>query len=320
VVAIADPNPVNLAAAAGAFGVERAFAREEELLDAVEVDAVVVAVPHAAHYHCARLALERGAHVLVEKPMVLRVDHAVELVELARRSGLELLVGYPYHWNVQALELRRQLAAGRLGPLEHVVCLFASTARELYRGHPERYADAFGYPLAAPLATTYSDPAIAGGGQAQTQVTHSAALLLFLTGLEPESVVAYTERFELQVDLADTAAVRFRGGALGSLSSVGSVLPGHDELLEYRLFGRDGHVVFNPNDGKASIHDRDGREDLPVPDEANRYPEWAPSDNLVDVVLGRAPNGSPPGIALATVALLEAMYRSAADGGRPAAL
>jgi len=252
--------------------------------------------------------------------MVLRVDHALELVELARRQGLELLVGYPYHWNAQALELRRQLAAGRIGPLEQVVCLFASTARELYRGQPERYADAFGYTFAAPLATTYSDPAVAGGGQAQTQLTHSAALLLFLTGLEPVSVSAFTEPFELQVDLADVAAVRFRGGALGSLSSVGSVLPGHDELLEYRLFGRDGHVVFNPNDGIASIHDRDGREDLPVPEHAQRYPEWAPSDNLVDVVLGRAPNGSPASIGLATVALLDALYRSAADGGRPASL
>jgi predicted dehydrogenase len=319
-VAIADPDPENLAAAARAFGVERAFAGEEELLDSVEVDAVVVAVPHAAHFDCTRVALERGAHVLVEKPMVLRVDHALELLELARRHGLELVVGYPYHWNPQALELRRQLAAGRIGPLEHVVCLFASTARELYRGHPERYADVLGYTVATPLATTYSDPATAGGGQAQTQLTHSAALLLFLTGLEPESVVAFTEPFELPVDLADTAAVRFRGGALGSLSSVGSILPGHDELLEYRLFGRDGHIVFDPNAGIASIHDRHGREEVPVPEQAQRYPEWAPSDNLVDVVLGRTPNGSPAAIGLATVSLLDALYRSAADGGRPVAL
>jgi predicted dehydrogenase len=170
--------------------------------------------------------------------------------------------------------------------------------------------------MVAPQASTYSDPAIAGGGQAQTQLTHAAALLLWLTGLAPESVVAFTEEFELDVDLADVAAVRFRGGALGSLSSVGSVLPGHDELLELRLFGRDGHVVFDPNAGVASIHDRNGREELPAPEPAERYPHWAPADNLVDVVLGRAVNGSPAEVGLATVALLDAIYRSAAEGSR----
>jgi predicted dehydrogenase len=254
--------------------------------------------------------------VLVEKPMVLRTDHARALVELAGRKGVELVVGYPYHFNAQALALRDRIAAGRLGPLEHVSCLFASTVRELYRGHPERYADWLEYGTTAPGASTYSAPAVAGGGQAQTQVTHSAALLLWLTGLDPESVAAFTESFELEVDLVDAAAVRFRGGAVGSLSSTGSVLIGHDELLELRIFGRDGHVVFDPNAGVAAVHDAGGREDLTAPDPQQRHPHWAPADNLVDVVLGRAPNGSPAEVGLATVALLEALYRSAAEGGR----
>jgi hypothetical protein len=64
----------------------------------------------------------------------------------------------------------------------------------------------------------------AGGGQA-TQVTHSAALFL-LTGLRPVSVAALTEPFELAVDLADAIVVRFANGAIGSLGSTGSVLPG----------------------------------------------------------------------------------------------
>src|SRR5262249_15003337 len=133
-VAIAEPDADRRRTAAGAFGVEQAFAGAGELLAAVEVDAVVVATTHAHHFDCARLALERGAHVLVEKPMVLRTDHARALVELAGRQGVELVVGYPYHFNAQALALRDQIAAGRIGPLEHVSCLFASTVRELYRG------------------------------------------------------------------------------------------------------------------------------------------------------------------------------------------
>jgi predicted dehydrogenase len=320
IVAIAEPDEDRRRAAARAFGVERAFMDEEELLDAVEADAVVVATTHAHHFDCARLALERGAHVLVEKPMVLSVGHARELVELARGRGVELVVGYPYHFNEQALALRAQIGAGRLGALEHVTCLFASTARELYRGHPERYADWLDYGIAAPRASTYSEPEIAGGGQAQTQLTHSAALLLWLTGLEAESVAAFTERFELAVDLADAAAVRFRGGAVGTLASTGSVVPGGEEILELRVFGRDGLVVFDPNAGIATILDAGGREDVPAPEPEQRYPHWAPADNLVGVALGRAPNGSPAEVGLATVALLEALYRSAANGGRAVAI
>ncbi len=314
VVAVADPDDARRAVAAETFDVPAQFRSEEELLDGVEIDAAVVAVPHAHHYACARLALERDVHVLLEKPMVLEVEHGRRLVALARQRGVELVVGYPWNYNVQVLRLREQIAAGRIGEIEHVACLFASIVRELYRGNPEPYRDVLGYTVNAPAAATYSDPAISGGGQAQTQVTHSAALLLWLTGLEAESVAAFTERFELAVDLADVAAIRFRGGALGSLGSIGSVTPGQEELLDYRVFGRDGHIAFDVNQGTASIF-AGGTEALPPLASEQRYPHWAPSDNLVQLALGRGTNGSPPELGFAAVALVEALYRSAAAGG-----
>jgi predicted dehydrogenase len=205
--------------------------------------------------------------------------------------------------------------AGRIGELEHVACLFASVVRELYRGAPARYAEVLGYPLAVPGDRTYADPAVAGGGQGQTQVTHAAALLLWLTGLEVESVAAFTAPFELAVDLADAVALRFRGGAVGTLASTGSVVPSQPELLEYRLFGRGGDVLWDVNDGRAVVRLADGsRQELVEPDEAARYPEAAPSANLVEVALGRAPNGSPGEIGVAAVELVDALYRSAAEG------
>ena len=126
--------------------------------------------------------------------------------------------------------------------------------RELYRGNPEPYRDVLGYSVNPPGLRTYADPEIAGGGQGQTQVTHSAALLFLLTGLQPTSVAALTEPFELAVDLADAVVVRFANGAIGSLGSTGSVLPGQDEMLEYRIFGDRGHIVFDVNEGVAVIH------------------------------------------------------------------
>ena len=84
VVALADRDPVNLERAAEAYGVRRTYSDHRALLDAGEVDCVVVAVPHAYHYEIARDTLDAGLGVLVEKPMVLRAAEAWDLVERSR--------------------------------------------------------------------------------------------------------------------------------------------------------------------------------------------------------------------------------------------
>jgi predicted dehydrogenase len=316
IAGLADPNADTLAAARERYGVGAAFRSAEEMFAAIDLDAVVVAVPHAAHYEVTRLALENDVHVLLEKPMVLEPEHGRILIDEARRRKRELVIGYPWHYNAQVLALRSLLGAGAIGELEFASCLFASIVRELYRGNPGAYENLFEFSAAAtPGRGTYSDPAIAGGGQGQTQVTHAAALLFWLTGLRPVRVAAYAEPFELSVDLCDAVAIRFDGGAVGTLASTGSMLPGHEEQLEYRLFGRDGHVLFDVNNGVCSIHRSDGTRAL-LPDlaPADRYPESAPVDNLVRVARGEEENGSPPEVGLLAVEFLAAMYRSAETG------
>jgi predicted dehydrogenase len=210
--------------------------------------------------------------------------------------------------------MRQTLADGRVGRLEFVSCLFGSTVRDLYRGHGTAYDDYFGYQ--GPQDETYSDPKLAGGGQGQTQVTHSAALLFWMTGLRPTGVAAFCESFELSVDLCNAVAIRFDGGAIGTVGSTGSIPVGHPETLEYRLFGTEGFATLDVMQGRAAIHGSGGaREELSQLDLIDRYPHGAPSANLVDVVLGRGENESPAEIGLLTVEFLDAMYRSAATGG-----
>jgi predicted dehydrogenase len=315
VVAAASPSEGNRRRAAERFSIPRTYPSAEQMLDAEELDAAVVCTPHDTHAPLARLCLERGLHVLLEKPMTIDPADAWELVELARSAGREIVLSYPWHYNPQALALREALAGGAIGRPEFVSVLFASIVRELYAGHPEPYRDVLGYPLNAPGAGTYSDPLAAGGGQGQTQVTHAAALLLWITGLRPARVSALTAGFELAVDLADAVAIEFDGGAIGSLASTGSVLPGQDEILEYRVFGADGHVRWDVNDGQASIHGRDGSiRRLPVPPPEERYPEGAPARDLVRVAAGGEPSGSPAALGALTVGFVDAMYRSARTG------
>jgi predicted dehydrogenase len=316
IVALVEPRGEALRAAAEQFSVDRVYASIEPMLAEVRPDGVVVAVPHVHHFPAARAALKSGAHVLLEKPMVLEPAHGRELISLARRENRQLIVGYPWHYNRQARAIRAAIAGSRIGTLEFVSCLFGSTVRELYRGRGRAYDSFFGY--AGPQDETYSDPAIAGGGQGQTQVTHSAALLFWLTGLRPVRVAALSESFELKVDLCDAVALRFEGGAIGTVGSTGSVLAGHSEALEYRIFGTKGYVRFDVMQGRAAFHDPDGAlEELPTLGVAERYPHYAPANNLVDVVLGRGENESPAEFGQLTVEFLDAMYRSADANGAP---
>ena len=317
IAGIADPDTANRDRTAKRFEIppERVFASAAEMLEKAELDAAIVAVPHSAHADLARAVLDRGLHLLLEKPMTIRPPDARALAALAKTRGVELIIGYPWHYNRQVLAVRDAIAEGRIGTIEYVSCQFASIVRELYRGNPEPYRDILDYAVNPPGLRTYADPEIAGGGQGQTQVTHSAALLFLLTGLRPVSVAALTEPFELAVDLADAVVVRFDNGAIGSLGSTGSVLRGQDEMLDYRIFGDRGHIIFDVNEGSAVIYGPEGEvHRLPGLPAEERYPDWAPADNLVDVALGRGANGSPAALGVLTVEVVDAMYRAAKAG------
>ena len=317
IVAVADADPDAAREAARRFDVPAVYTSYDELLAAESPDGVIIATPHAHHYAHARAAVEGGAHVLVEKPMVLEPAQARELIRLAESHGRELLVGYPWHYNRQCIQLRDMVQGGELGTIEFASSLFASMVREYYRGDTESYQPELQL-ARAPRSETYSDPALAGGGQGQTQVTHSAALLFWLTGLRPRRVAAFCENFDLAIDLVDSATVSFRGGAIGSVTSTGDRPAGHQDLLQLTIAGTAGLASFDVMEGEARILFPDGSvvrlDPLPLPD---RYPHWGPARNLVELTLGRGVNESPAEIGCATVEFLDAMYRSASAGGAP---
>jgi predicted dehydrogenase len=87
---------------------------------ASNVDAVAIATPIRTHYPLARAVLERGKHVLVEKPLADSVAHAEALAALARERGLVLMVGHTYMYSPAVEELRRLVQSGTLGRVYYV--------------------------------------------------------------------------------------------------------------------------------------------------------------------------------------------------------
>ncbi len=76
-----------------------AYSSIEELINHKKVDALSIVVPTSQHYNTAKIALEAGIHVLVEKPVTLRPEEAGELLELATKKDLVLQVGHIERFN-----------------------------------------------------------------------------------------------------------------------------------------------------------------------------------------------------------------------------
>ncbi len=91
-----EARPERSAQVAGELGVP-AWDRMDALLDAV--DAVTVAVPTPAHHRVARAAVDRGRHVLVEKPITATLEEADDLLAAASRSGALLQIGHVERFN-----------------------------------------------------------------------------------------------------------------------------------------------------------------------------------------------------------------------------
>jgi len=79
------------------------------------VDAVAIATPVHTHYPLAKQALEAGKHVLVEKPLTLNVEHAEELVTLAKARGLVLMVDHVFVYSAAVTKMKELLDGGQLG-------------------------------------------------------------------------------------------------------------------------------------------------------------------------------------------------------------
>jgi predicted dehydrogenase len=294
------------------FGVPHAFTDWRELLDD-DLDAAVIASSPNLHYEQALAAIERGLHVLVEKPMTITAAQAYHLVSAAERSGVQLLISCPWHYTAHARQARELVKNGRLGDVRMISVLMTNPVSHLIRG--EENTVTHGVPYLVPHQETYSDPAIAGGGQIYAQVSHAAAYLTFLTGSRPAEVFAAFHQDGSCMDIYDAATIRMENGCLVSLASTGAT-PRTRRDHEVRVFGTRGLLFLDLWRGTMQLVSMDGSTRVDYPDllDSEIYPEQAPARDLIDSILNDRPNGSPGTLGWSSMEVIEAACRSARTG------
>ncbi len=117
---VVDQDTQRLAAIKSRFSSPRVGTDFGAVVDDPAVDAVVIATPTATHFELARLALEKGKHVLVEKPLTHSVDSARELCELAGSRGLVLMVGHVFLYNAAARRVKEYIQDDELGLIFYI--------------------------------------------------------------------------------------------------------------------------------------------------------------------------------------------------------
>lgn len=302
IAALADVNAENIATLRETFPEDLAdvatYADYREML-ATDLDGVVILTPHGLHYQHTYDALEAGKHVLCEKPFVTHPEQARELIALARTRERVLMLSYQNPWLWPYRYIRQQVMDGHLG---EIVSYSAFLSQQW-----------------GVRAGGWRSSALGEGGFLVDTGSHFVDLMLYLTDMRPETVCAFSDALEAQVDIVTHAIVRYNGGHTASLATVG-----RGPAL--------WHIVITGTGGTVEIADRDQIRHVPAED----YPGWIGVErrNLVPPA-GERPETSTPDAefvaairrgdhtvsdaqrGLVVAQLTQAIYASASASGAP---
>ncbi len=117
VVAICDKSSSSLRRAKHAYPEVQVTSDPRELLGSADIDAVAVITPVWTHFELAKAALENGKHVFVEKPFTSTSSQAEELIELAEKNGLKIMVDHTFLFTGAVKKIRQLLDEDALGKL-----------------------------------------------------------------------------------------------------------------------------------------------------------------------------------------------------------
>ncbi|NQY99299.1 MAG: Gfo/Idh/MocA family oxidoreductase [Bdellovibrionales bacterium] len=117
VVGVIDNDPNHRSLAQHTYPGLKTYNSVEELTQAEELEAMVIATPPASHKHVAVECLEKGLHVLVEKPLALSTEECVEILQTAEKVGKNVMVDHTFVYNSPVIHLQEQINKGELGDL-----------------------------------------------------------------------------------------------------------------------------------------------------------------------------------------------------------
>jgi predicted dehydrogenase len=203
-------------------------AREARRGPGQRLDFVVIVTPNHEHFPPAKLFLEAGFNVVLDKPATFNLGEARRLRAIVRRTGKILVLTHNYTGNVMVKQARHLVRTGALGTIRKVVA-------EYPQGWLSSYLEGTGQKQAA----WRTDPRRSGAAGCIGDIgTHAENLIRYVTGLRIGSLCADLTTFVPGRRLDDDGSIllRFQGGAKGLLHA-SQICVGDDNDLSIRVHG-----------------------------------------------------------------------------------
>lgn len=262
-----------------------------EMLDTVPMDAAVISTPHVFHFEQIMACLDRGLHVLCEKPMVCTTEQARAVVDKVRSTGLVMGVSYQRHFMGPYRYCRQRIQSGELGGLTFVSALQSQN----WYGHQ------------FPHRTWRVQKDLSCGGQLNDSGSHLIDIILWMTNAEPVRVFAFENNLDAEVDILTALSVEFEGGALCNVSVVGHSV---NWLEDITLWCEKGTLAIRGDE----VHEWIGGEQRTVRKGADLPGFSNPDANFIAAIRGKEEIQAPPECGLKVIRLTEAVWKSAELG------
>jgi scyllo-inositol 2-dehydrogenase (NADP+) len=313
-----DQNPSRLAAARSLVPDLTAYDDGDDLLNADDVDLVIVSTPPNSHADWALRALAAGKHVVVEKPFCLTTAEADEMVAAAAAADLTLAVYQNRRWDADYLALKKLVRSGAIGQVFHYESFVGSYSHPCNYWHSDEEVsggaiydwgshyldwvlDLMPQPVEHVTAAAHKRV-----WHDVTNADHSRVTIRFVDGTEAEFVHS-----DLAAAMKPKWYVLGTAGALVGQWRLERVVARNPigNLLEDRLAAAE-----SPAD--LSLHAPDGSVTSVAVPAAPRQPFHR---ELADHVLSGAAMSVTPAGSRRNIAVMEAASASAREGGRPVA-
>ncbi|WET71025.1 Gfo/Idh/MocA family oxidoreductase [Sphingobacterium sp.] len=218
---------------------EEMIEKESLLPEGERMDFVTIVTPNFLHFAPAKLALEKGFDVVVEKPMTVSVEEAKELQETVERTGRTLCLTHTYSGYPMVKQAKAMVKEGHFGKIRKIVV-------EYPQGWLSRLSEREGNAGAAWRA----DPKRSGKSLVMGDIgTHAAHLAEYVSGLKIQELCADLTTFVEGRLLDDDGSVllRFENGAKGVLMA-SQISAGEENAVRIRIYGEKGGLEWANED------------------------------------------------------------------------
>ncbi|HYV86299.1 MAG TPA: Gfo/Idh/MocA family oxidoreductase [Patescibacteria group bacterium] len=261
--------------------------REPAILDSI--DAAIICTPPSLHHDIARHFLERGVHVLCEKPLTIQSEQARSLVALSRERDLLLMMASKFRYVDDIIKAKAIIESGILGRIVMYENSFCSKISMQDRWNADR--------------------GISGGGVLIDNGSHSADIARYLLGpivdVQAQNGIAWQG-----LDVEDTVRVQFltQGGVIGTFDLSWTITKESPHYVQ--VFGSDGTLQIG---WSGSKYRQDGSSKwVPFGSGYDKLKAFARQlGNFVGCLKGRELPIISAEDSLASVQVVEAAYRSA---------